>query len=376
MAYYDEGRKRWRGSVYFKTVRKTKLFGQKGKRLDKDKRAAEAWEHSTRLELALERSEKGKYSLSEAAADYLEDCEKKHLHKTTIANKKRFLKELEEKVGDISLEKIEPKVVKDYICSKGKASQSNRARKDLGAFFSYCVKFFDLKRNPIDLIDRLPEDKKNLPVPTEKQMMRLLAKLDRWDKNFVVVFMLTGARKEELLRLTWTDDVNFDKREVRLGTKKSRSREMTYRYIGMDDTLYRIFQDQYNSRLDTSDFVFQNRNHRFKNYGNRFADRRHFIRNICRQINRDEAKKPGGGDPIPIFGYHSLRRFYTSVLAEKGANLPTLQKLLGHSRPSTTDRYVSSISEDARVAQERIGSVVDELMNGKKEEAEEEQNMK
>jgi integrase len=376
MAYFDKARGKWRGNVYFEGVRKTKLFGVKGKRLDKDRKAAEAWEISTRNKLALERWEKGKYSLKEAATDYLEDCEKKHLHKTTIANKRRFLKELEEKVGDIALENIEPKALKDYIYSKEKASQSNRARKDLSAFFSYCVKFFDLKQNPINLIDRLPEDRKNLPVPTEKQMARLMAKLKRWDRNFVAVFMLTGARKEELLRLTWTDDVNFDKREVRLGTKKSRSREMTYRYIGMDDTLYRIFQDQYNSRLGTSDFVFQNRNPRFKNYGNRFADRRHFIRNICRQINRDEAKKPGGGDPVPIFGYHSLRRFYTSVLAEKGTNLPTLQKLLGHSRPSTTDRYVSSISEDARVAQEKIGSVVDELMNGKKEEVEEEQNQK
>jgi integrase len=366
MAYFDKARGKWRGSIYFKGARKTKLFGEKDRPRDKDRKEAEAWEHSERLRLALERSKKGKYSLKEATADYLEHCEEQGFHKNTISNKERFLRELLEAVGDIALEKIEPRAVKDYIYSKGTVSQKNRARKDLRAFFEHCKDFFDLKVNPV-IINVLPEDPKILPVPTEKQMAMILAKLDRWDRNFVAVYMLTGGRREEVFRLTWTDDVDFEKRQLRLGTKKSRSRKMVYRYISMDDTLYHILQDQWNTRLPESDFIFQNRNRRFTNYGDRFSNRGHFIKNICKKINK------AGGDQIPIFGYHSLRRFYTSILAGRGHSLPTLQKLLGHSRPSTTDRYVSSVDEGARIAQEDIGSVVDSLMNGKSEEKEQDQ---
>jgi integrase len=376
MAYYDKGRQRWRGSVYYKGVRKTKLFGYRGEKRRKDQKEAERWEYSTRLGLIRERAEKGRYSLKEAAADYLQHCEKQNFHRTTISNKKRFLQALEEEVGDIALERITPRTLKDFIYSRGKASQSNRARKDLSAFFSYCVKFFGLKENPLIFIDKLPEERAKQLVPNEKQVARLLLAVDRWDRNFLLAYLSTGARKEEILRWRWTDDIDFKRRQVRLGTKKSKTREMVYRWTGMDDILYGVLQDQYNTRLPESDYVFQNRRRNFKNYGDRFRDRRHFVRKICKRINRAEAKKEGGGDPVPMFGYHSLRRFYTSVLAEEGTKIPTLQRLLGHSRPSTTEIYVKSISEDIQAAQEKVGAVLDRLMNGEQEEGKEEQNSK
>ena len=45
----------------------------------------------------------------------------------------------------------------------------------------------------------------------------------------------TGARKSEVLRWTWADDINFDERWVRLGTRKNRTGEMTYEKLWMND---------------------------------------------------------------------------------------------------------------------------------------------
>jgi integrase len=46
---------------------------------------------------------------------------------------------------------------------------------------------------------------------------------------------------------------------------------------------------------------------------------------------------------VTPFGFHAFRHFGASLLDHKGVALSTIQKLLGHSRPSTTDLYIQSL---------------------------------
>jgi integrase len=47
---------------------------------------------------------------------------------------------------------------------------------------------------------------------------------------------------------------------------------------------------------------------------------------------------------IKPFGFHALRRFTASVLDSKNVPLTKIQHILGHSRATTTDRYLQDIS--------------------------------
>ena len=54
----------------------------------------------------------------------------------------------------------------------------------------------------------------------------------------------------------------------------------------------------------------------------------------------------GAGDG---YGCHALRRSFASQFLKNGGDISELQRLMGHSDPSTTEKYVT-VSEDELVA--------------------------
>ena len=118
---------------------------------------------------------------------------------------------------------------------------------------------------------------------------------------------------------------------------------MKYRWIHMNDMLFEALQDQWRTRLPHSDYVFQNRNPNHPRYGDRYTARRKFMKGLCKRAG------------VRNFGFHSLRRFFASLLADKyKESIPVIQRLLGHASPNTTERYIYNISQDMRRAVENI----------------------
>ena len=198
-------------------------------------------------------------------------------------------------------------------------------------------------------IPKLAADRKPQPVPTEEEFLKLLMAASRHDRNLLICCAATGGRRSEILRMTWTEDINFQDRTVRLCNRKNRSRELRCRTVPMNDELYKALQDQYATRFPDSDFVFQNRAvwaskdgrviHKHPNYGGRYTARRRFMAGLCK---RAKIKKR--------IGFHALRRYFASMLADNREKLPTIQALLGHAAVSTTDRYVHRLGDDTRAA--------------------------
>jgi len=329
MAYKEA--KKWRGVI--------KIRGKRYQQMFDSKREAREWETNERKRLL---SKIRTVYLSEAATKYL-DCVQKMSSAKTYSEKRKVLWELAHKTGDISIDDIRPETLQDFIYSKNTPSNCNRARKNLHAFFAYCQKFLGLSQNPVSPIERLPHERRPQPVPTEEEFVRLLMAAERHDRNLIIACVTTGGRRSEIFRWTWTDDINFEKRTVRLGTRKSRSRGMRYREVHMNEMLCEALQGQWKTRLPQSDYVFQNRDARHPRYGDRFTERKKFMRGLCKRAG------------VKHFGFHGLRRFFASLLADKyKEGLPVIQKLLGHASPSTTDRYVFNVSADARRALEKI----------------------
>jgi len=54
-------------------------------------------------------------------------------------------------------------------------------------------------------------------IPPTEEILRVLAAAKREGAIFLNTYLQTGARKSEILRWIWVDDINFEQRQVRLG---------------------------------------------------------------------------------------------------------------------------------------------------------------
>jgi integrase len=345
-------RAKWRGVVRRGGKRHAKVFETKQK--------ARNWEVKKAREL--DEKTPDKTYLVDAANEYLDFCERQFSRKT-YDKKKRFLHAAVAALGDVPINAIEPRALLQFIHSvkttKGQAEPTtsnalcNDYRKTLHAFFGFCGDFFGLQVNPVKRVKRLPHKRKLQAVPSEEEVVKLLLAADRHDRNLLVVFAATGGRKSEVLRLTWTDDINFERRTIRFWNRKSRDGQIRERLVEMNDMVFDALQDQYKTRLKASDYVFQNRAvwvdkagnvvRKHPNYGERYTARRRLMKGLCKRAD------------IKDFGFHGLRRFFASLLADTHReSIPTIQKLLGHASPRTTELYVKRISGDTRAAVEKI----------------------
>lgn len=333
MPYRDRGK--WRGVVTINGKR----IAQKSYRT---KREATAWEKEIKSSY-LKRTLTG--SLIDVVNDYLSFTKIKFIE-STYKTKRRHLKRFIGRVpAETPLPSITTKDVWDYLSTITPATRFNRSRKELLAFFNYAVKFHDLPVNPVAKIDPLPDERLPQPVFTEDEFIRLMIAADRHGRNLLVVLGTTGARRSEMFRLTWTDDINFEKRTIRLGTRKSRNGSMKYRYAPMNDMAFQSLQDQWKTKLPLSDYVFQNREKLHSHYGDRYTTRRRFIHGLCKKVGIEKGR----------VGFHAIRRMFASLLADKyKKSIPTIQKLLGHAAPTTTDRYIYNVSEDSKNAVEKL----------------------
>ena len=333
---YKEG-KAYRAQIY--------RGGRRYSKRCRTKKEALAWETAKSKEL--ERLETHMASLLEVATKYL-DYAKAQYTKSTYSDKRLALKEMMAALGNISIEQVDPGTILHEILLKQPTPQLyNKRRKDLSAFFEYSIDFHRAPFNPVKATKKRPVERVNQPMPTYGEYAKFLLKLGPGqDRNLVITLAESGARRSEIFRLTWSDDVDFHNRLLRLGNRKNRRREMKYRRVPMSDELYETLQDQFKRRLSHSDYVFQNRAvwenkqglvvRKHPNYGDRFTARRKFMRGLC---------KRAGVKPM---GFHGLRRFYASKLVEQGLDLETIRGRMGHHAVSVTDRYIQRIRDDER----------------------------
>jgi integrase len=73
-------------------------------------------------------------------------------------------------------------------------------------------------------------------------------------------------------------------------------------------------------------------------------------------------RKRAGIEDVRI---HDLRHSFASVGAGAGLGLPIIGNLLGHSQPSTTQRYAHVAVDPARRAADIIAGEIERAMSGK-----------
>ena len=158
--------------------------------------------------------------------------------------------------------------------------------------------------------------------------------MDQFEKAVFGTLLLTGLRKRELYFLSWSD-VDLDAATLRVsgeGKVGFSPKDYEERIIPLPPDLV----DLLSGLVRRADWVFPNRN------GNR-------LNHLLRRLQTIAARAGVTGTTL-----HKFRHTYGTRLLERGADIVTVQKLMGHSDLKTTEKYLNPEDSLKRKAVNRL----------------------
>jgi len=224
-----------------------------------------------------------------------------------------------------------------------KPYEANRNLALISKIFSIAIEwgYLDKKSdNPAHNVKRFKETERDRFV-SEEELPRLTQAIDNVDNVYarasLWLYLLTGARKTELLGSRWVD-INLTRGELRLpDTKAGKTR-----YIPLSSAAIAILQNL--PRLDGNPFVLP---------GARKARPLVNIDKTWRKV-----RKEAGVEDVRL---HDLRRTVGSWLAQGGSSLHLIGRVLGHSNESTTKIYARFGQDHLKDALEVHGKKIMEI---------------
>lgn len=154
----------------------------------------------------------------------------------------------------------------------------------------------------------------------------------------VLIGLTTGARKSEILDLTW-DAIDFDNRIAHIkDSKNSRPRR-----VGLVDSVMQELRSLHKLRNAAKPLVF--------------ASKTAFGRIDIKKAWQSALDRAG----IKNFVFHGLRHHYCSIGGQIGASGQQLRSQLGHTTASMTDHYSHLDAQATRF----IGESIEERLLGR-----------
>lgn len=213
-------------------------------------------------------------------------------------------------------------------------SKSTTARKlaTLRSFYKFLVKRGHLSTNPVMAV-RTPKQEKKLPKFLEYDQVKKLLETpptDNWlgarDRAIMETLYSTGVRVSELVALN-IEDIDFLSEVLHIRGKGKKERLTPIGSSALQSIQhymeFRNKRAQNNSNFD-SKVLFVNK------HGKRLS-----TRSVRRKM--DKYLKMAGLDPS--ISPHTLRHSFATHMLNNGADLRSVQELLGHQSLSTTQIY-------------------------------------
>lgn len=267
----------------------------------------------------------------------------KGLSKNTVSSYKNdissFLSWLNKK--QINYQQVSGKNINEFISklfnSGLKSSSINRKISSIKHFYLFLSKKKIIKYSPADEIET-PKQEKYLPISmSEDEVEKLLSSpnsnriIERRDKAMIEILYATGMRISELVNLKLTD-VDFNRAVLKVFGKGSKERLVPYGEKAAE-ALDIYLRDR--KRSDSKNVFLSNR-------GSQIT-RGAFWQRIKIYIKRENLKSS--------ISPHTLRHAFATHLLNRGADLRSVQILLGHSDLSTTQIYT-------HIAKQRLGEIL------------------
>lgn len=245
--------------------------------------------------------------------------------------------------GDKPITKIDEFLVDECLIKLKKkdltGSTINRYKSTLSAVFIHFVQHPDFKRagftNPVrkESVSRFKENPAKDRFLTEDEQQRLLAacRASHWERLYLLVLMAltTGARKGELLKLTWPD-IDFSKRTANLGTTKNGKPRLL-------PLTHPVIKELMKFRENNDHLIFHNTIRKTAPYDIKKC--------WLKALKQSE---------IGCCRFHDLRHTAASNLVRAGRTLFEVGTLLGHSSTTMTARYSHLAIQDTQTMVDSI----------------------
>ena len=243
---------------------------------------------------------------------------------------KKFL--VANKVNDTPFN-CKSETIKNYLYksfSDKKSRSQARSISAIKSFFNYLIFEGYIKVSPISNIEA-PKQEKKLPVVlTEDEIKNLINSFDlnhgfgQRNKTIIEILYGTGIRVSELVNLKLSN-IFFKENIIKVIGKGNKERFVPLGEIASDEMKIYI-NDRNQLKIDSksSDVLFLNR------YGRRLT------RSMIFKIISDASKRIGLDKKISP---HTLRHSFATHLIKNGADLRTIQLILGHESITTTEIY-------------------------------------
>ena len=252
----------------------------------------------------------------------------KNYSQHTLLNYKLDLVDFFNFLGETNLESVTYLTLRKFLANlkEKNLKQKTVSRKlsCLRSFFKFLCREAYLKNNPMTSLSS-PKSEKHLPLfLTENEVVKLIEVPSGddlrglRDKAILETFYSTGMRISELVGLNICD-IDFIGQVVKVKGKGKKER-----LLPIGDRALVAVRAYLEKRKSNQEAVFLNKNNR------RITDRG--IRDIVRKYIRIAALKSGVSP-------HTLRHSFATHLLNRGADLRSVQELLGHANISTTQIY-------------------------------------
>jgi len=269
-------------------------------------------------------------SLAKWAEKYLEYCKDRVTQFTWREKQKAFQFFFKGLSPDMPVQDITPNLVQKKLQEKREAStpyRANRDRANLSAAWNWGSRFLEgwpvEKPNPFILVPKFPWRKREKYVPPMEDLKKVMEAVSEEDRAMLLCFLHTGARRNEIFRLKWSD-VDFANNLIWLTTRKRRGGMEERDAVPMTRQLrealltHRMKYGQY-------EYVFVNKD------GRPFARRNHWLPRLCKKIG------------VKPFNYHAIRHLTASWLDAHNVPLTTIQAVLRHKNATTTAIYLHEL---------------------------------
>lgn len=283
-------------------------------------------------------------SFSRIKTDFLEYLElEQNRSQKTIANYDHYLTRLIDFTGDIKVSEIDPQLIRKWRLwlnrlgtnTSDELSQTtqNYHLIALRAFLKYCAKT-DIEALSADKIELARTKRKQVTWLNEDELKRLLAKPDLnkivglRDRAILELLFSSGLRVSELVGLD-RGHINLKRREFTVRGKGQKDRP-----IFISPEAAKWIEHYLKKRSDNAPPLF------IRYSGKRQVDQTgDYQRLTSRSVQRLVARYALLAGITKHVSPHTLRHSFATDLLMNGADLRSVQAMLGHSNISTTQIY-------------------------------------
>jgi integrase len=258
------------------------------------------------------------------------------IHKKSWKNDELHFRVLRPFFNGKMLSEITPEQIANFKVARAAEVSNSTTNRDVSFLkmaLNLAVDWGKLEKNPAARVKMLPEPPSIERILTADETQRLLAAAGPRLKPILVTALGTGMRRGELFALKWVD-IDFDHGMIYVRMSKSNKS----RKIPVGPTVLATLQ----ALPRWSEFVFPG-----QKQGRPLQSISRSFKTACA-----DAKIEG-------FRLHDCRHTYATELLDRGVEIMTVSRILGHSSIMMTAKYLHTSAERFRLAAEKIEEFLD-----------------